>query len=64
MDTPMGRDAGRRRPDRAIAVPFGRQGAGWEEACAAPLLISHESSCVNARTLFLDAGHMGSIVRG
>lgn len=64
MDTPMGRDASRRRPDRAITVPFGRQGTGWEVAYAALFLISHESSYVNAHTLFLDAGHMGGIVRG
>ncbi|MFB9268665.1 SDR family NAD(P)-dependent oxidoreductase [Bradyrhizobium erythrophlei] len=64
MDTPMGRDASRRRPDRALAVPFGRQGTGWEVAYAALFLISNESSYVNAHTLFLDAGHMGGIVRG
>jgi NAD(P)-dependent dehydrogenase (short-subunit alcohol dehydrogenase family) len=32
MDTPMGRDASRRRSDRAVTVPFGRQGTGWEVA--------------------------------
>jgi NAD(P)-dependent dehydrogenase (short-subunit alcohol dehydrogenase family) len=64
MDTPMGRDASRRRPDRAVTVPFGRQGTGWEVAYAALFLISNESSYVNAHTLFLDAGHMAGIVRG
>jgi len=64
MDTPMGRDASRRRPDRALSVPFGRQGTGWEVAYAALFLISNESSYVNAQTLFLDAGHMAGIVRG
>jgi len=64
IDSPMGRDASRRRPDRAITVPFGRQGTGWEVAYAALFLISNESSYVNAHTLFLDAGHMGGIVRG
>jgi NAD(P)-dependent dehydrogenase (short-subunit alcohol dehydrogenase family) len=64
MDTPMGRDASRRRADRAVTVPFGRQGTGWEVAYAALFLISNESSYVNAHTLFLDAGHMGGIVRG
>ena len=55
----------RRRPDRAVTVPFGRQGIGWEVAYAASLfLISNESSYVNAHTLFLDAGHMAGIVRG
>ncbi|KJC61493.1 oxidoreductase [Bradyrhizobium sp. LTSPM299] len=63
MDTPMGRDASRRRPDRAVTVPFGRQGTGWEVAYTALFLISNESSYVNAHTLFLDAGHMGGIVR-
>src|ERR1700686_2735594 len=63
MDTPMGRDASRRRTDRAVTVPFGRQGTGWEVAYAALFLISNESSYVNAHTLFLDAGHMAGIVR-
>jgi NAD(P)-dependent dehydrogenase (short-subunit alcohol dehydrogenase family) len=64
IDSPMGRDASRRRPDRALTVPFGRQGTGWEVAYAALFLISNESSYVNAHTLFLDAGHMAGIVRG
>jgi len=64
IDTPMGRDASRRRADRAVTVPFGRQGTGWEVAYAALFLISNESSYVNAHTLFLDAGHMAGIVRG
>jgi NAD(P)-dependent dehydrogenase (short-subunit alcohol dehydrogenase family) len=63
MDTPMGRDASRRRADRAVTVPFGRQGAGWEVAYAALFLISNESSYVNAQTLFLDGGHLAGIVR-
>jgi NAD(P)-dependent dehydrogenase (short-subunit alcohol dehydrogenase family) len=64
MDTPMGRDASRRRTDRALTVPFGRQGTGWEVGYTALFLISNESSYVNAHTLFLDGGHMGGIVRG
>jgi NAD(P)-dependent dehydrogenase (short-subunit alcohol dehydrogenase family) len=63
MDTPMGRDASRRRSDRAVTVPFGRQGTGWEVAYAALFLISNESSYVNAQTLFVDAGHLAGIVR-
>ena len=63
MDTPMGRDASRRRSDRALTVPFGRQGTGWEVGYAALFLISNESSYVNAHTLFLDGGHMAGIVR-
>jgi NAD(P)-dependent dehydrogenase (short-subunit alcohol dehydrogenase family) len=56
MDTPMGRDATRRRPGRAAAVPFGRQGTGWEVAYACLFLISHESSYVNAHALMVDGG--------
>ena len=64
MDTPMGRDASRRRSDRALTVPFGRQGTGWEVGYAALFLISNESSYINAHTLFIDGGHMAGIVRG
>jgi NAD(P)-dependent dehydrogenase (short-subunit alcohol dehydrogenase family) len=64
MDTPMGRDASRRRSDRAVTVPFGRQGTGWEVGYAALFLISNESSYINAHTLFIDGGHMAGIVRG
>ena len=53
-----------RLADRALTLPFGRQGTGWEVAYAALFLISNESSYVNAHTLFLDAGHMAGIVRG
>jgi NAD(P)-dependent dehydrogenase (short-subunit alcohol dehydrogenase family) len=52
----MGRDASRRRTDRAVTVPFGRQATGREVAYTALFLISNESSYVNAHTLFLDAG--------
>ncbi len=61
MDTPMGRDATRRRPGRAVAVPFGRQGTGWEVAYACLYLISHESSYVNGHALLVDGGlHAGA----
>jgi NAD(P)-dependent dehydrogenase (short-subunit alcohol dehydrogenase family) len=61
MDTPMGRDATRRRPGRAAAVPFGRQGTGWEVAYACLYLLSHESSYVNAHGLLVDGGlHAGA----
>jgi len=56
-------DASRRRSDRAVTVPFGRQGNGWEAVYAALFLISNESSYVNAHRLFLDGGHMSGIVR-
>lgn len=53
---PMGRDASRRRPNRAVPVPFGRQGTGWEVAQATLFLISPGSSCVNATALLVDRG--------
>jgi len=56
IDTPMGRDATRRRPNRAMAVPFGRQGTGWEVAYAVLYLLSHEASYVNAHALVVDGG--------
>ena len=56
IDTPMGRDATRRRPDRAVAVPFGRQGTGWEVAYACLFLLSNESSYVNATAMMVDGG--------
>ena len=46
-----------------MPVPIGRQGTGWEVAYAALLLISNESSYVDAHTLFFDAGQMAGIVR-
>ncbi|OKO74272.1 SDR family NAD(P)-dependent oxidoreductase [Bradyrhizobium sp. AS23.2] len=63
IDTPMGRDASRKRADRALTVPFGRQGTGWEVAYAALYLMSNESSYVNAQTLFLDGGHLAGVQR-
>jgi len=56
IDTPMGRDATRHRPNRATAVPFGRQGTAWEVAYACIYLLSHESSYVNAHALLVDGG--------
>lgn len=63
MDTPMGRDATRRRPNRAAAVPFGRQGTGWEVAYATLFLISNESSYVNGECLMVDGGLGAGIAR-
>lgn len=63
MDTPMGRDASRRRPARAAAVPFGRQGTGWEVAYACLYLTSDESSYVNAHALQVDGGLCYGIAR-
>ena len=57
MDTPMGRAATARRPARVgWALPFGRQGTGWEVAYACLFLMSHESSYVNAHALQVDGG--------
>jgi NAD(P)-dependent dehydrogenase (short-subunit alcohol dehydrogenase family) len=63
MDTPMGRDATRRRPNRALAVPFGRQGTGWEVAYACLFLIGNESSYVNATALLVDGGLAAGVAR-
>jgi len=63
IDTPMGRDATRRRPNRALAVPFGRQGTGWEVAYACLFLLSNESSYVNAHALMVDGGLGVGVVR-
>jgi len=63
IDTPMGRDATRHRPNRAAAVPFGRQGTGWEVAYATLFLISHESSYVNGEYLMVDGGLGSGIAR-
>jgi NAD(P)-dependent dehydrogenase (short-subunit alcohol dehydrogenase family) len=59
----MGRDATRRRPNRALAVPFGRQGTGWEVAYACLFLLSNESSYVNAHALMVDGGLGVGVVR-
>jgi hypothetical protein len=53
MTRSMGRDASRRRSDRAVTVPFGRHCSGWEVAYAALFLISNESSYVNATHCYL-----------
>ena len=63
MDTPMGRDATRRRPDRALGVPFGRQGTGWEVAYACLFLLSNEASYVNATAMLVDGGLGYGVVR-
>jgi NAD(P)-dependent dehydrogenase (short-subunit alcohol dehydrogenase family) len=52
METTMGRDASRRRSDRALTAPFGHQDTGREIAYAALFRISNESSYVKAPTLF------------
>jgi NAD(P)-dependent dehydrogenase (short-subunit alcohol dehydrogenase family) len=57
IDTPLGRDASRSRPNRAArALPFGRQGTAWEVAQATLFLVSAESSYVNGQVLIVDGG--------
>jgi NAD(P)-dependent dehydrogenase (short-subunit alcohol dehydrogenase family) len=63
MDTPMGRDASRKRPARAVGVPFGRQGTGWEVAYACLFLLSHEASYVNGHALLVDGGLFAGVSR-
>jgi NAD(P)-dependent dehydrogenase (short-subunit alcohol dehydrogenase family) len=63
LDTPMGRAASQRTPSRAARpLPFGRQGTAWELAYTALFLLSHESSYVNAQTLYMDGGLGSSVV--
>jgi NAD(P)-dependent dehydrogenase (short-subunit alcohol dehydrogenase family) len=62
IDTPMGRAASARRPDRAARpLPFERQGTGWEVAHAALFLISHDASYVNGQDLIVDGGLISGI---
>lgn len=63
IDTPMGRDEARKRPNRASAVAFGRQGTGWEIAYTTLFLMSHESSYVNAQSLVVDGGQFYGVAR-
>ncbi len=64
IDTPMGRAASARRPDRATRpLPFQRQGTGWEVAHAALFLISHDASYVNGQDLLVDGGLISGITR-
>jgi len=63
MDSPMGRDASRRRAIGAVTAPFDRQGTCRKVACAALFLISNESSYVHNQPLSVDGGHLAGIVR-
>ncbi len=63
MDTPLGREASSKRPNRAARpLPFGRQGTGWEVAYPALFLLSHDASYVNALDLVVDGGLTSGIV--
>ena len=60
MDTSIGREATRGRPNRAkTPVPLGRQGTGWETAYAALFLMSEEAAYITGQTLAVDGGMTG-----
>jgi NAD(P)-dependent dehydrogenase (short-subunit alcohol dehydrogenase family) len=56
VDTPMGREASARNPNRARRLPLGRQATAWEVAYGAVWLLSHESSYMTASRSCSTAG--------
>jgi len=56
VDTPMGRFASSRNPNRTRRLPLGRQATAWEVGYAAVYLLSHESSYMTGQSLVLDGG--------
>jgi len=63
IDTPMGRDEARKRPNRASSVAFGRQGTAWEIAYPVMFLLSREASYINAQCLVVDGGQFYGVAR-
>jgi len=63
IDTPLGRHEGRRRLERARAVPLGRQGTGWDIAYPTVFLLSPEAAYINAQAITVDGGYHKGIVR-
>lgn len=64
IDTPMGRAASARRPERtARPMPFQRQGTAWEVANAALFLMSNDASYINGHDLMVDGGLLSGIGR-
>lgn len=57
IDTPMGREATRNRPNRTAGqLPLGRQGTAWDIANGVLYLMSAEASYVNGQLLAIDGG--------
>jgi NAD(P)-dependent dehydrogenase (short-subunit alcohol dehydrogenase family) len=57
IDTPLGRNASKRRPSRARTnVPLGRQGTAWEVAYASVFLLSAEASYITGQIIVVDGG--------
>ena len=57
IDTPMGREATRNRPNRTAGqLPLGRQGTAWDIANGVLYLMSNEAAYVNGQLLVIDGG--------
>jgi NAD(P)-dependent dehydrogenase (short-subunit alcohol dehydrogenase family) len=60
IDTPLGRNASKRRPNRATTpVPLGRQGTGWEVGYTTLFLLSDEASYITGQVIVMDGGLSG-----